>query len=142
MNNSQEKKLKRSQNKGGRPTKLTQDTIGKLEAAFAVDATVEEACFYAGINPDTYYSWVKKNTRLSERFKALRNKPILLARQTIVSKIPESYQNAMDYLKRKRRAEFGDSQDITSGQKPIQVNSIKFVNFKQDDGNDKQETAI
>ena len=139
MNNLPEKKLKKEKNKGGRPTKLTQETIGKLEAAFAVDATVEEACFYANINPDTYYSWVKKNKKLSERFNALRNKPILLSRQTIVSKIPESYQNAMDYLKRKRRAEFGDSQDITSGNKPIQVNAIKFVNFKKDDGDKKTE---
>ena len=129
-----------SKNKGGRPTKLTEETIGKLEAAFAVDATVEEACFYAGINKDTYYTWIKKNKKLSDRFEALRNKPILLARQTVVSKMTDSYQNAMDYLKRKRRGEFGDSKDITSGNQPIQTNSIRFVNFKNNnDAGDKKQ---
>ena len=101
--------------KGQVKQKQTPEALQKLDEAFAIDASVEEACFYADISPSLYYLWVKENPALLERFTRLRNKPILLARQTAIKKLPESYSNAMDYLKRKRKHEFGDSTDITSG---------------------------
>jgi len=99
----------------GRPVEFTADVVKKLEEAFSIDATVEEACFYADISRQTYYNNVKEGTQLFDRFKALRQRPVLKARQTVVQKLGESYSNAMDYLKRKKKLEFGDSTDITSG---------------------------
>ena len=99
--------------KGQIKQKQTLETLGKLDEAFAIDASVEEACFYANIDPSTYYEWVKQNPELSHRFTRLRNKPVLLARQTVVKKINESYSNAMDYLKRKKKVEFGDNAEYT-----------------------------
>lgn len=102
--------------KGQIKYKLTPETIKKLEEAFAIDATVEEACFYADISTVTYYGWIKEFPKMKERFNALRQKPILKARQTIVNKLGDNYNNAIDYLKRKRRAEFGDvEQKIVTG---------------------------
>lgn len=105
-----------AKNKGGRPIEFTEDVVKKLEEAFSIDATVEEACFYAGISRQTYYNNVKEGIgstkeqqKLFDRFQELRNRPVLLARQTVVKKIGESYGNAMDYLKRKKKLEFGDS---------------------------------
>ena len=107
------KKTKRGKNKGGRPSKLKPEIIGKLEEAFAIDASVEEACFYADINPDTYYVWIKNNPKLSERFTALRNKPVLQARRTIVKNLSTNSYDAKWYLERKRKKEFAERHEIS-----------------------------
>jgi len=92
--------------------KLTPETIKKLEEAFAIDASITEACFYANIRTQTYYNWIEQFPEMKARFDELRNKPVLKARQTVVQKIGESYSNAMDYLKRKKKSEFGDSSEL------------------------------
>ena len=92
--------------------KFTETTIKKLEEAFSFDSSVEEACFYANISKPTYYGWIKNNKELAERFNALRQKPILLARQTVVNRLGDSYGNAMDYLSRKRKDEFSTRQEV------------------------------
>ena len=115
--------------KGQKKQKLTSETIAKLEHAFSIDATVEEACFYADINRDTYYNWTKEFPELYDKFTRLRNRPVLLARQTVVSKIGESYFNAMDFLKRKKKLEFGDNMDMTTGGEKI--NDAKYLTDEQ-----------
>ena len=119
--------------KGQIKQKQTPEALQKLDEAFAIDSSVEEACFYANISPSLYYVWVKDNPELLERFDRLRNKPVLLARQTVVKKIPESYANAIDYLKRKKKLEFGDNMDVTTGGK-----EIPLFNYVRDNiGNNK-----
>ncbi len=87
--------------------KQSPEAIRKLEEAFALDATIDEACFYADISPDTYYRWIKERPELSERFAALRNKPVLAARQTVLKAIQGGDQDiALKYLERKRSDEF------------------------------------
>ena len=95
------------------------EVVAKLENVFAIDGTVEEACSYAEISRDSFYRYLKANPDLRNRIEDLRQKPVLKARQTVVTKLGESYSNAMDYLKRKRRLEFGDSTDITTGGQPF-----------------------
>ena len=118
-------------NKGGRPPKSTPQTLKKLEEAFAIDATIGEACFYADISEKTYYEWVKKDTKLGERFTALRNKPVLLARQTVVKNL-KTPSIAFEYLKRKRRKEFGDSIDHTTDGEKFEVTGIVINTPKPD----------
>jgi hypothetical protein len=89
----------------GRPTKMIPEVIGKLEEIFALDGTVKEACFYAGINPDTYYTFVKENPKYSERFDLLRETPVLAARRTIVNSL-KNPDNAFKYMERKRKNEW------------------------------------
>lgn len=96
----------------GRPTKKTEEVIRKIEEVAALDGSVEEMAFYAGVHVDSVYTWLKEDKEFSDRIKALRMRPILKARQTAVKKIEESYQNAMDYLKRKKKLEFGDSATV------------------------------
>lgn len=97
----------------GRPTVMTKDVIAKLEQAFALDCTVSEALFYAGIKPDAYYDFIKKNPEYGETFASLRNRPVLLARQTVVNKLSENYSNAIDYLSRKAKKEFSLRTEVT-----------------------------
>ena len=100
----------------GRPITVdTPETRQKIEEATALDASIEEVCFYADISRESYYQLIKKDKEFSDRLEALRNRPILKARQTVIAKIGESYANAMDYLKRKKKLEFGENIDVTSG---------------------------
>jgi mevalonate kinase len=113
---------KKKVNKGGRPTVMTPEVIGKLEQAFAIDASVEEACSFADISRDAFYDYLKKDPKYSDRIAALREKPILKARNTVVAKIGDSYANAMDYLSRKRKSEFATRSEITGNEGgPIKV---------------------
>ena len=100
-------------------SKLTPEVIQKLEMLYSLDASRLEICGYIEVSDQTIYNWQKKNPKLFEKLERLRAKPVLKARQTVIQKIGESYQNAMDYLKRKRKLEFGDGIDVTSGNKPI-----------------------
>jgi hypothetical protein len=105
--------------KVGRPSKDTKEVRAKIEEAAALDASVEEIAFYADISRETYYEILKKDPVFSDRITKLRQRPILAARQTVVKKATESYQNAMDYLKRKKKLEFGDNVDVTSAGKAL-----------------------
>jgi len=87
--------------------KFDEKTVKKLEEVFAIDGSVEEACYYANITRQTYYNWIKDNPKLKEEFDRLRNRPVLKARQEVMKGL-NCYSNAMDYLKRKKIKEFGD----------------------------------
>ena len=113
--------------KGQKKQKLTPETIAKLEQAFALDASIDEACYYADISRDCYYNWTKEFPELYDKFIRLRNKPVLLARQTVVKKLSESYSNAMDFLKRKKKLEFGDNMDVTSAGEKMENNLINLT---------------
>ncbi len=93
--------------------KFNDDIIRKLEQAFALDCTIEEACLYAGIGKSTYYDNLPKNKGLAERFEALRNTPVLKARQSVIKSFDSDPNLALKYLERKRRAEFSVRQELT-----------------------------
>lgn len=96
---------KRYQNVG-RPTKLTDAIVGKLEEAAELDCTIEEMATHAGIHRDTLYDWLNKNPELSDRLESLRNKPIITARKSVIGGLA-SPSFALGYLEKKRKVEFG-----------------------------------
>lgn len=108
---------------GGRKTVMIPAVLGKLEHVFALDGTVEEACFYADINPDTYYTYVKTHPEFSERVEALKMKPVLAARETVIKDL-NTPSGAQWYLSRKRKIEFGTGEE--QAQKIAGVNVYNF----------------
>lgn len=86
--------------------------IPKLEAAFAIDCTVGEACFYASISTSSYYRFIENNTQFRDRFNQLRNTPVIAARQTVVNALKEDPHLALKYLERKRKEEFSTRRNI------------------------------
>jgi len=118
----------------GRPSEFNDEVVKKLEEAFSMDCSVAEACLLANISRPTYYNNVKEGSKLFIRFEELRNHPVLKARKTVYDKLGESFQNAMEYLKRKNKLEFGDNIDLTSkGEKlnalvEIQKNTKDILN--------------
>lgn len=102
-----------------RPQEWNDEIVRKLEEVFALDGTVSEACFYAGISRPTYYTYVNEKAEdgtpekeLFNRFESLRERPILKARQTIVKSLDEP-DNAKWYLERKRKNEFAQRSEVT-----------------------------
>lgn len=132
---------KSTKHAGGRPTVMTPDVIAKLEQVFAIDGTVEEACSYSDISPNSFYDYLKINPEFSKRISQLREKPVLKARQTVVTKLGEHYTYAMDYLKRKKKVEFGDNLDITSDRKPFQLTRVFTTNGIQNSNGDTENSA-
>ena len=114
-------------------SKFSDETVRKLEDAFLMDCTVEEACLNADITQDTYYRWIKENPKLSERFERLRNNPYLIARKSIIEGIKENPELALKYMERKRKNEFSLKQEIeNSGELNININK-KIVETKNDE---------
>jgi hypothetical protein len=106
---------KKEPSKVGRPTVFTDEVIRKIEEVAALDGSVGEMAYYAGINVQTLYSYIQDHEEFSQRIAALRERPVLKARQTIVKglDVPEF---ALKYVERKRRHEFSTriEQDVTS----------------------------
>lgn len=91
---------------------MSEEKVKKLEEAFALDCTINEACFYADITKQTYYNRIEKNPALVDRFEALREKPVLLARQSVITNMKTNGELALKYLERKKKSEFTPKQEI------------------------------
>ena len=91
-----------------RPNKLTTEILQKLREAFSIDASIEEACLYAGIASRTYYNWIKKFPTLFEELDQMRHKPSLVARQEVVRGLAGDKRFSLDYLRNKRPNEFNE----------------------------------
>ena len=110
----------------GRPTKMTDEVVMKLEQAFAIDASVGEACSYADISRNTFYVWLKENPDFQDRIDELRERPILKARQTIVKGL-DNVQGAQWYIERKRKNEFAQRSELTGKDGgPIETTEISL----------------
>ena len=69
-----------AKNLGGRPTKMTEEVIQKLESAFVAGCTDLEACCYANISKTALYDYCQKNDEFAERKETLKNQPVMQAR--------------------------------------------------------------
>ena len=87
--------------------------LQKLEEAYALDCTDEEACFYADISPAALYAYQKKNPKFLERKHALKQNPVLIARKTVVDKLPGDADLSLKYLERKKKSEFSVRAEYT-----------------------------
>jgi len=97
-----------------RPTVMTPKVIEKLEEAFAWGCSDIEACLWADIAPATLYQYQDKNPAFTERKANLKEKPVLLARKSVVSSLPKDSKLAMDYLSRKRKDEFSIKSELNA----------------------------
>jgi len=105
-------KRKANPQKWWRPSEMTPEKVKKLEEAFALDCTIEEACFFADISKPTYYSRIEKKPELLIRFEALRQNPVLLARQSVIKNMQKNGELALKYLERKKKNEFTPKTEV------------------------------
>jgi len=115
---------------GGRPTKQTPIAVKKLEEAFLMDCSIEEACFYAGISRQTYYTWIKDSPELLDRFEELRQEPFLKARKTILDNLDQP-EHAKWYMERKRKNEFAQRTENTGANGgAIEIRKVEDVDIE------------
>ena len=120
--------------------------LQKLEQVFSLDGTDEEACSYADISMAALYAYQKRNPRFLERKRRLKDKPILKARSSIVKALDDPNHSKW-YLEKKRKKEFGNTLDVTSGNEKLtafddkQINAIaERITRRSANGGSKGET--
>lgn len=118
----------------GRPTIFTEIALQKLNEAFAIGASDKEACFYADVSPSALYNYQERNPKFVERKEALKERPVLLARQTVVKALENDSDLAFKYLERKSRKEFATRVEQE------QFGEVKHTYEELDD--DKLDAAI
>lgn len=96
-----------------RPTVMTDQVIAKLEEAFAWDCSDVEACLWADIAPKTLYTYQEKNPKFTQRKHDLKEKPILLARKSVVSNLGKDPDLALKFLERRKKKEFSPRTELT-----------------------------
>lgn len=111
----------------GRPPVWGEDVVKKLEDAFSIGCTISEACLYAEISREMFYTYAPKGSELHDRFIAMRDKPILLARQTVVNNLTHP-DSARWYLKNKRSNEFSEKHTIKHDDRP----PVRFTDEEED----------
>jgi hypothetical protein len=97
----------------GRPLKITEAVVAKLEEAFSFGCTDEEACFYAGCAMATLYKYQKNHPDFTERKKLLKTNPTMIARQSVIRGLESDHNHALRYLERKKKDEFSLRQEMT-----------------------------
>ena len=98
----------------GRKTKMTKETVEKLEMAFMNSFTDAEACLYAWIDPWTLYNYIKVHPEFSSKKEALKNKPSMKAKLNMVKRINSWNDKESDkrWLERKNKEEFSSKQEV------------------------------
>ena len=99
--------IKKEAEKTGRPTAMTEATIGKLKEGFAQGFSVRNACIWADINQDTYFEYCKKHPNFSDQCKTLQQKPLIKSILVINKALNEGdVSTAKWYAERKAKEEF------------------------------------
>jgi hypothetical protein len=108
------KKPKHLHEPAGRPTVMTEATIGKLKEGFAQGFSVRNACIWADINQDTYFEYCKKHPKFSEQCKTLQQKPLIKSILVINKALNDGdVSTAKWYAERKAKDEFSLRQELT-----------------------------
>ena len=96
----------------GRKQIVDDSVLQKLQTAFSLGCSDEEASSFAEIAVSTLYNYQKKNPDFLEWKQQLKEKPILKARNTVVKNLDDP-KIALEYLKAKKKDEFGQRMEIT-----------------------------
>ena len=97
----------------GRPPIIDEVVLQKLEMAFKVGCSDEEACFYADIGVSTFYEYQAAHKEFAEQKKLWKKRPVLKARQVVVQAIENNdLSTAKWYLEKHSATDFGDKVDV------------------------------
>lgn len=123
--------------KRGRPEIVSAEKIVLLEQAFSIGASDLEACALADISPRTLYNYQEKHPEFLQRKETLKERPTLIARQSVVSAMKGDGHLALKYLERKRKDEFSLKQEVEhsgNDNKPIVIIDAGANPYLDDNG--------
>jgi len=97
-----------------RPTKRCPEIEDKLVEIFHIDGTVEEACSQAGIGTSTYYDWLDKDEKFSDKMSAAQDYAFIVARKTLFNAASNGSEKAAVEILKRRDKRYNDKIDQTS----------------------------
>lgn len=104
-----------AENKVGRPTVMTEETIQKLEYAFMRGLTDLEACLYADISKSTLYNYCEENPDFMDRKEELKKHPTAKAKLNVFEALENKDVDVSKwYLERRAKDEFSAKQEISA----------------------------
>lgn len=83
-----------------KPDTLSEDCLRRLEDAFSLGCSDAEACCFAGVTLQVFQEHLKSDPTFKDRREILKQRPQLLARQTVFKALKEDPQIALEYLDR------------------------------------------
>jgi ACT domain-containing protein len=117
-----------AENKGGRPTVMTDAIVGKLEYGFMKGLNVTECCHYADISRTAFYDYLEKNPEFADRIEELKSSPSTKAKLNVVEAIENGDTDLSKWwLERKNRDEFSTKQEVSADVKGDIEISIELV---------------
>ncbi len=116
-------KVKRKSN-AGRKSELTVEVRRKIDECAQLGSSMEEIAFWCDVHRATLFRWVQKDEKLRNRIEHLQQRPILMARQTIVNNLGNNPEIAFKFLERKRREEFSPRNEIAMTGEIVNKHSI------------------
>lgn len=91
--------------------KSEKDVIALLKQVWAYGGTDAEAASLAEVSKDSVSRYLQVHEDVKELRDRLKERPILKARQTVVSSLDDPYV-AFKYLERKRKEEFAERHEL------------------------------
>ena len=76
-----------TKNLGGRPTKMNDEVIAKLENIFKVGGNIDEATTYANIDRATYYRWIEADASFATKMESAKHYSDIVAKNVVVEAI-------------------------------------------------------
>ncbi len=117
-----------AENKGGRPTVMTDAIVGKLEYGFLKGLNVTECCHYADISRTAFYDYLEKNPEFADRIEELRSNPSTRAKLNVVEAIENGDTDLSKWwLERKNKDEFSTKQEVSADVKGDIEISVELV---------------
>lgn len=124
----------------GRPTKKTIDLVGKLIEAFHDDATIEQACYYSGIDKTTYYDWLKEDEQFSYEMSKAQEYPKVLAKRVLIKAMENGDEKiALEVIKRLEKDRYSERSEHTG--KDGEKLTVEIIDYGKADNNSTAKTA-
>lgn len=99
---------------------LPESVVKKLEQVYQLDCTVDEIAYYLDVSRQTIYNWKIDFPDIFDRLERLRQRPVVLARESVMKGVANDPKLALEYLKKKKSDEFMDKTNLditTQGEK-------------------------
>ena len=97
----------------GRPTKMTNQLVNKMEYGFMKGLNDTECCIYAGISRQTFYEYCAKNPDFVDKKELLKSNPSTKAKLNIVEAIENGDADLSRWwLERRNKDEFSLKQEV------------------------------
>ena len=110
----------------GRPKRITDEELQKLETAFKMGCNNSEACAYADLAERTFYYYIEQNEDFLQKINKWKKNPILKAKLTIFKNLDDE-KTAQWYLERKCKEEFSLKQVVETTNTNISVTDEKII---------------